>query len=81
MDHLLQKNYTVADPLTLSKPKAKEFVSIAASVQTVVIARAKKVDSLSRDGFADMEVRASSLFMTIPLQTKAGKSAQITFLC
>ena len=46
-----------------------------------MIERAKRVDSVSRDGFADMEVHASSLFMTIPLQTKANKSTQITFLC
>ena len=81
MDHLLQKNYTSTDSLTLSKSKAKEFVSTVASAQTVVIDRAKRVDSVSNDGFADMEGRASSLFMTIPLQTKARKTAQITFLC
>ena len=47
----------------------------------VVIECVKRVDSVSSDGFADMEVRASSIYMAIPLYTKALNTAQISFLC
>ena len=54
IDHLLQKNYTKTDPLTLSNPKARQFVLNAASAQQQILERARKIDKNTNTDFADM---------------------------
>ena len=80
MDHMLHKNYTKTDPLTLSTLKATEFVTKAASAQQHVLDRAKRADDHETTEFMNMEVCATSLYQSIPIQKKASKVAQITFI-
>ena len=81
MDHLLQKNYTKTDPLTMSNAKAKEYINNVVVAQEQIFDRATKLDTHINAGFADFEVRCVTLFASLPSQKKASKSSQITFLC
>ena len=81
IDHLLQKNYTKTDHLTLSTAKAKEYVKEALASQKQVIEQAGRIDSLTSAGFADLKIRAVTIFASIPSQKKATKPSIITFLC
>ena len=81
MDHLLQKNYTKSDPLTLSTTKARDYVKDAVAAQQEIRERARRIDANVDAGFADLEIRCVTLLSNIPSQKKVTKPAIITFLC
>ena len=56
MDHLLNKNYTKTDPLTIYTGKTRKYIKDITSAQEQVIDRARKSDRSSSVNFADMEV-------------------------
>ena len=57
MNHLLQKNYTKTDMLTLSNTKAKDYVTDALAAQQQVLDRATRADTLTCTRFPDLEIR------------------------
>jgi len=65
MDHLLQKNYTKTDPLTMSNAKAKDYISNVVAAQQQIFERATKIDTHINPGFADFEVRCVTLFASL----------------
>ena len=81
MDHFFNKNYTKTDPLTVATDKARDYIKDAANAQKQVVDHTRKADRSPSVDFADMEVYVASLYQSIPIQRKASKVAQISFLC
>ena len=73
MDHILHKNFTKTDPLTISTAKAKELITDAANAQQQVVDRARRVDLHTTVDFPDMEICATSLYQAIPIQKNLAK--------
>ena len=80
IQHLLQKNFTTKDPLTLSNAACKEYLQNAFDSKDVITTRAKRIDEGTTKGFPDLQIRLSSLLTTIPSQEKASKTSQVAFL-